>query len=253
MKGGFDRAEARQVSKIYGRQRALHRVDLTLEAGAVTGLLGPNGAGKTTLLWLFSTLTSPTSGSIHFGDLPPGRAKDARGSIGLLSHSALTYGDLTARENVAFYGRLYGVPEPERAAEALLSEFGLDDAMDRAAKTFSRGMLQRLGLARALIGHPSLVLLDEPFTGLDRASTRTVLSRIHALRDEGAMVLMVSHDMQVTADLADDVAFLRRGQLVFRHRGALSAAALRDLYAEHVEGSPGKRVHRDPLLHPETT
>ena len=237
MKSGFDRAEARQVSKIYGRQRALHRVSLSLEAGSVTGLLGPNGAGKTTLLWLFSTLTSPTSGSIHFGDLPPERARDARGSIGLLSHAALTYGDLTARENVAFYGRLYGVPEPERAAEALLCEFGLDDAIDRPAKTFSRGMLQRLGLARALIGHPSLVLLDEPFTGLDRASTRTVLSRIKTLRDEGAMILMISHDIQVTSDLADDVAFLRRGQLVFRHHGALTAEALRDLYAEHVEGA----------------
>lgn len=237
MKGGFDRAEARQVSKIYGRHRALHRVSLTLEPGSVTGLLGPNGAGKSTLLWLFSTLTSPTAGTLHFGDLPPERAKDARGAIGLLSHAALTYGDLTARENITFYGRLYGVPKPERAAEALLSEFGLRDAMDRPAKTFSRGMLQRLGLARALVGHPSLVLLDEPFTGLDRPSTRTVLARIKTLRDEGAMVLMISHDIQMTADLADDVAFLRRGQLVFRHHGALTADALRELYAEHIEGA----------------
>src|SRR5688572_13280219 len=208
----FQRAGARNVSKIYGRHRALSKVTLELEEGRVTALLGPNGAGKTTLLWLFSTLSTPTTGTMHFGDLPPNRAKEARGQIGLLSHSALTYGDLSGLENIELYARLYGVEDPGKAKQ-LLVDFGLKDAMDRAAKTYSRGMLQRLGLARALIGEPKLVLLDEPFTGLDRASTDRVIERVRALKSEGSMVLMVSHDMATSAELADDSAILFRGKL----------------------------------------
>ena len=231
----FTSVEARSVSKIYDRHRAVWRVDLTLRPGKVMGLLGPNGAGKTTLLWLFSTLSRPTSGAIHFGDLPPERASDARGRIGLLSHSALTYGELTAVENVAFFGRLYGAEAPDDQARRLLVEFGLEDALDRPAKTFSRGMLQRLGLARALIGHPAIVLLDEPFTGLDRASTQAVIERIGSLRDDGAMVLMVSHDMTTTATLADEVAILVRGRLAAHRDERHDAGALRQLYAEVTE------------------
>lgn len=233
----FSVVEARQVSKVYGRHRALWRVDLSLYPGRVVGLLGPNGAGKSTLLWLFSTLSRPSSGTMHFGDLPPARAGEARGHIGLLSHSALTYGELTAVENVAFYGRLYGAKAPEEEARALLTAFGLDDAVDRPAKTFSRGMLQRLGLARALIGRPTLVLLDEPFSGLDRASTEAVIDRIGTLRDEGAMVLMISHDISTTATLADEAAVLVRGRLAAHHKGRQTADALRALYAEVTEGS----------------
>ena len=233
---GFERAEARTVTKIYGRQRALHRVTLDVCAGKVMGLLGPNGAGKTTLLWLFSTLSTPTSGTMHFGDLPPERSREARGHIGLLSHASLSYGDLTALENVAFFGRLYSAADPEGEARALLTDFGLEDAMNRPAKTFSRGMMQRLGLARALVGRPSLVLLDEPFTGLDRHSTRTVIDRIHGLREAGAIVLMISHDMETTAELADEIAVLVRGKLAHRHQGRLSTDALRTRYGDVVEG-----------------
>ena len=233
----FATVEARGVSKIYGRHRALWRVDLTMRPGRVVGLLGPNGAGKTTLLWLFSTLSRPTSGTMHFGDLPPDKTSHARGHIGLLSHAALTYGELTAVENVAFYGRLYGAEAPDEEARQLLMAFGLEDALDRPAKTFSRGMLQRLGLARALIGRPALVLLDEPFSGLDRASTRAVIERIEVLREHQAMVLMISHDMTTTATLADEAAILVRGKLVRHHDQRLSPDALRDLYTEVTEGS----------------
>ncbi len=233
---GFERAEARKVSKIYGRQRALHRVTLDLKPGKVMALLGPNGAGKTTLMWLFSTLSSPTSGTMHFGDLDPARAAEARGHIGLLSHASLSYGDLSAHENVTFFGKLYAVENPAEQARSLLVDFGLEDAMHRAAKTFSRGMLQRLGLARALVGRPSLVLLDEPFTGLDGHSTRSVIERIRILRDQGSMVLMISHDMETTAELADEFAVLVRGKLAHRHDGALSSDDLRTRYAEVVEG-----------------
>jgi heme exporter protein A len=233
----MDRVEAREVSKIFGRHRALHRVSLTLEPGRVTALLGPNGSGKTTLLSLFSTLSRPSSGTMHFGELPPDRAKEARGRIGLLSHSALSYGDLTGLENVVFFAELYGRTGAEAEAKRLLVEFGLEEAMNRPAKTYSRGMTQRLGLARALIGQPSLVLLDEPFTGLDRQSTAKVIERVRVLRGEGAMVLVVSHDMPTTAELADEAAILLRGKLVHHHRGRLDTDGLRAKYAEFAEAS----------------
>lgn len=230
----FDRVSGRALSKVFGRHRALHRVDLDLSAGTVTAILGPNGAGKTTLLDLFSTLSRPTQGTLAFGDLPPEQAKRARGGIGLLSHAPLTYGDLTAVENVAFFARLYGSPAPQDEARALLAEFGLGDAADRLAKTFSRGMRQRLGLARALAGRPSLVLLDEPFTGLDRASTESVLDRVKTLRDDGAMILMVSHDLSTTAELADRGLVLRRGRRVGLHEGRLDRPAWGAYFAEAV-------------------
>lgn len=235
----MDRVEAREVSKIFGRHRALSRVSLSLKKGCVTALLGPNGSGKTTLLTLFSTLSSPTSGTMHFGELPPNRAKEARGQIGLLSHAALSYGDLSGLENVIFFARLYGRTgsEAEAEARALLIDLGLEEAMNRASKTYSRGMIQRLGFARALIGRPSLVLLDEPFTGLDRASTAKVIERVLRLRDEGAMVLVVSHDMATTAELADETAILQRGKLVHLHQGRLDAEAMRAKYAEHAEAA----------------
>lgn len=238
----LERVEAREVSKIYGRQRALWKVSLTLERGKVTALLGPNGSGKTTLLTLFSTLSRPTHGTLHFDDLPPNKAGDARSQIGLLSHAALIYGELTAAENVAFFGKLYGVADPEKRARELLESFGLGDAMDRAARTFSRGMLQRLGLARALIGDPALVLLDEPFTGLDRASTERVVEKVGEMRDRGAMVLMISHDLATTAALADETAILSRGRLVAQHKGRGTVEQLANWYAAAASGKEETRA-----------
>ncbi len=231
----LDRVEAREVSKLYGRQRALWRVSMTLTRGRAVALLGPNGSGKTTLLDLFSTLSRPTSGEMFFGELPPERSREARGRIGLLSHAALTYGDLTGLENVTFYAELHRIAQPEAEADRLLGELGLADAARRPARTYSRGMLQRLGLARALIGRPSLVLLDEPFTGLDRASTERVVERVKALVGEGAMVLMISHELATAAELADEVVILFRGQVAARHEGRTTPDALRALYAEHAE------------------
>lgn len=238
-KARLESAEARGVSKVFGRQRALHQVDLKLTPGRVTALLGPNGSGKTTLLSLFSTLSRPTSGTMHFGQLPPERAKEARGAIGLLSHHAMAYGDLSALENVTFYARLYQTEEPRARAEALLREFGLEDAMHRPASTFSRGMLQRLGLARALVGSPSLVLLDEPFTGLDQRSITRVVENVRALRDTHAMVLLVSHDLGIVAELADEAVLLARGRVRHQLSGWTGGDALRAAYAEHAEAAAG--------------
>ncbi|MEL6183485.1 MAG: ABC transporter ATP-binding protein [Myxococcota bacterium] len=230
------------MTKIFGRQRALHKVSLRLTPGTVTGLLGPNGAGKTTLLSLFSTLSRPTQGSMHFGDLPPGEASRARGAIGLVSHAPLTYGDLTAFENVRFYAELAGDEDPSGSARRWLDRFGLAEAADRPAKTFSRGMRQRLGLARALVSHPSLILLDEPMSGLDRVSREGVIAHVASLRDQGAIVLLVSHDLATAAELADRAVVLRRGRIVGETSEIAKPEALRAFYAEHAEGSGRARA-----------
>lgn len=235
----FSHVEARQITKIFGRHRALHKVDLRLEAGTLTALLGPNGAGKTTLLSIFSTLSRPTQGEMRFGEIPPREFARARARIGLVSHAPLTYGDLSAVENLVFFARLHGTEASEARALHLLERFDLTDAAHRPAKTFSRGMRQRLGLARALVAEPSLLLLDEPFTGLDRASKARVTRQVANLRESGVMVLLISHDLGLTADLADTSVVLRRGRIAGTiHR--CDSEALRTFYAEMAEGPDRK-------------
>jgi heme exporter protein A len=226
----FDAVELRGVGKVYGRQRALGGVDLRLAAGQATALLGPNGAGKSTLVGILSTLVQPSSGEASYG----GRAADAevRGAIGLLSHESLVYGDLSGRENVRFFARLYGVAEADRASDALIDRVGLAAAADRPTRTYSRGMLQRVSLARALVHRPQLLLLDEPFTGLDRAGVELLQRLLAEERARGAILVVVSHDLAALVGLIDRVAVLERGRLVADSPAPAerSAAALEALY-----------------------
>src|SRR6476620_6622182 len=178
----FDAVEARGLTKVYGRHRALAGVDLTLRAGQATALIGPNGAGKSTLVGILSTMVTPTAGTVRYGGAEVGE-DELRGTIGLIAHESLCYGDLTGRENLIFFARLYGVADAPRAADALLTRVGLADAAGRAARTYSRGMLQRLAVARAIVHQPKLLLADEPFTGLDRDGV-ALLSEL--LREERA-------------------------------------------------------------------
>src|SRR5258706_2430610 len=168
---GIDQVRITKLAKRFGHHRALAGVDLQLEAGRVCALLGPNGAGKTTLLGILSTLVRPTSGAVEYrrnGAVVT--ANEAlRREIGLLAHATLCYRELSAVENLVFFAGLYGVANPRVRAAELLDQVGLEaKARDRPARTYSRGMWQRLALARALLGRPSGGLLDEPFTGLDR-------------------------------------------------------------------------------------
>lgn len=237
----FRQAEVRNATKIFGRHRALHRVSVCAPAQRVTALLGPNGAGKTTLLSIFSTLTRPTHGTLHFDDWPPAKAHHMRGRIGLVSHTPLTYGELTAFENLRFYAQMHGAPHPEQDAEYWLKHFDLDDAAHRLTKTFSRGMRQRLGLARALISEPSLLLLDEPFSGLDRASREVALSSVLRQRDRGVITVLVSHDLSLVSELADRFVVLKRGRMVAEHEGKLTTEDLRSFYAQAAEDGAKSR------------
>lgn len=211
--GDFHSIELRDVSRHFGRRRALSRISLTCRAGEVIGLVGPNGAGKSTLLSILSTLTRPTNGSVHYGDAPAAQLGDAlRSRIGVLGHDLFLYGDLTARENLEFFGKLYGVmPLPERVDAALAAAHLADRASDRVS-SFSRGMRQRLALERALLHAPRLVLLDEPFTGLDEASAARLVERLRTLRSSGAIVLMATHDFEHADGLIDRLICLRDGK-----------------------------------------
>jgi heme exporter protein A len=233
----FDVVAIENVSRHYGRRRALAGVSIECQASTILGLFGPNGAGKSTLLGVLSTLLAPGTGLIRYGSRTAGEWGDVlRSRIGVLGHDLFLYGDLTARENLRFFGRLYGL------ADAVL-DARIDEALDRAALSarghdrvsgFSRGMRQRLAVERALLHDPRLVLFDEPFTGLDDASVERLAQRLRDLRASGAIVVMATHDLDIAEALIDDAVCLSGGRLVpipggsdglrLRYRRAVEAA-----------------------------
>ena len=231
----LDQVQIRKVGKRYGSERALASVTMDLAAGSMCALLGHNGAGKTTLLGIVSTLVRPSGGTVEYrarGEAVTGG--EVRRQIGMLAHSSLCYGELTARENLELTAGLYEVDGSLRTIDAALDRVGLEPrARDRAARTYSRGMLQRLALARALLTRPSLLLLDEPFTGLDRDGALALGAELGVLRDAGAIVVVVTHDLEAIAGKTDHVAILRRGQLVCEERGTYNYEQLKDLYHRH--------------------
>jgi ABC-type multidrug transport system ATPase subunit len=227
----FDDVIVDDVSRHFGRRRALSRISFTVGRGEILGLLGPNGAGKSTMLSLLATLMRPTSGRIRFGALDPQiadeRAPQLRGRIGVLGHDLFLYPELTARENLAFFAGLYNIDAANRAALTALERAGLADRADDHVGSFSRGMRQRVALERALIHGPRLALLDEPFTGLDDASAAALVGRLRALRDSGTIIIVATHDLDLAEGLLDRAVFLRDGRVA---HVAAQPAALRSTY-----------------------
>ena len=211
----FDEVAVEDVSRHFGRRRALSRVSFRARHGRILGLLGPNGAGKSTMLALLATLMRPAEGRIRFGTLSPDANRAAiRARIGVLGHDLFLYPELTAHENLAFFAGLYAIVDPQTAAAAALDRAGLTTRRDDPVASLSRGMRQRVALERALIQAPRLVLLDEPFTGLDDASAAALVTRLRELKDGGAIVVLATHDLDVAEGLLDDAVFLRDGRLV---------------------------------------
>jgi heme exporter protein A len=204
--------KVRQLVKAFGLKPVLRGLDFTVEEGEFVALLGPNGAGKTTLLRILSTLSKPTMGQVQIaGLLLPGAAGSIRRRLGVVSHQPLLYGDLTAEENLRFYGRLYGLPALEARIEQVLALVGLSDRRRDPVRQYSRGMQQRLAIGRAVLHQPLIVLFDEPHTGLDQDASvmlDEVLSRVAAA---GRTVVMTTHDLARAAALATRVDILSRG------------------------------------------
>jgi heme exporter protein A len=200
------------VSRSFGRRWALNRVSFRCEAGEIVALLGPNGAGKSTLLSIAASMLSPSSGSVRYGDR--GASAELRQSIGFVGHDLYLYAELTAAENLTFFGRLHRVPDVVARVGQALQRASLEDRAAEPILGFSRGMRQRLALERALLHDPRLVLLDEPFTGLDDASSAALVRRLEELRAKGRIVLVATHDLEVIEGIIDRAVMLREGRLV---------------------------------------
>ncbi len=226
---------ARGLEKRFGALSALRGVDLEVKAGSVLAILGPNGAGKSTLLRLLAGLAQPTA-----GDLTLLGQRGPRQGIGYLGHASLLYPELSARENLVFAGQLQLLHDPEERADQLLEEEGLTEVGDRRAGTFSRGMAQRLSIARARVHDPALLLLDEPYTGLDRRSARRLTERLQALSQRGQSLVLVTHNIEQTTELGAEVVILSRGRIVYRSgAGELSADELLLAYDQALTAQPG--------------
>ena len=199
-----------KIDKKYGSLYALQRLDLEITAGECVALTGRNGSGKTTLLRIASQLIRPTRGELSFPELGPGEAP----AMGYVSHAVMIYEELTAEENLQLFARLLRIAQPQKRAAELLEATGLATRKDSASRTFSRGMKQRLAIARALLEEPSMLLLDEPGTGLDNDSMAWLTATIRALRDQGRTIVMSLHGESSLSQLATRAAQLDAGTLM---------------------------------------
>ncbi|MEX2143398.1 MAG: heme ABC exporter ATP-binding protein CcmA [Anaerolineales bacterium] len=206
--------ETHGVSKRFGYRLALESVDLRIKAGELVALLGPNGAGKSTLLRILSLLTRPTVGEVVIAGFHlPMQASAARAEIGFLGHQPLLYGELSASQNLAFYAGLYRVKRPEARIKELLKLFDLQFRSNEPVRTFSRGMQQRLALARAVLHGPNVLLLDEPHSSLDRETVAILDELLQAQADKGTAILMATHNLLHAQRLAQRVELLVAGCL----------------------------------------
>ena len=226
---------ARGLEKRFGPVLALRNLDLEVSAGSTLAVIGPNGAGKSTLLRLLSGLTRPSAGTLQVGR-NKGDRRSRRGQVGLIAHSSFLYPTLSARENLILAARLYGVANPAQRADELLEEQELSGVADRRAGGFSRGMSQRLSIARGLVHEPEIILLDEPFSGLDPRAASRLAESLAMLRTAQRTVVLVTHDLARAAELADVTLLLVRGQAVALPSGATrDAATLEQHYRKAVE------------------
>jgi heme exporter protein A len=229
--------EATGLVRAFGARRAVDGVDLAVGAGECLVLFGPNGAGKTTLLRLLAGLLKPTAGTTRIGGTLLRGDSTARAAIGLISHQTMLYGALTVRENLEFTARLYGEADPRGGAERALRAMRVFDRADTPVRVLSRGLQQRVSIARAIVHRPRVLLLDEPYTGLD-ASGAAALTRILAeLRAGGAALVLVTHNIGEGLAIATYAAVMRRGRFV-RHerRDGLDADRYTSEYQELVGG-----------------
>ncbi|HNS51388.1 MAG TPA: heme ABC exporter ATP-binding protein CcmA [Anaerolineae bacterium] len=223
-----------KVTKAFGQQFALRGVDLAVAEGDFLALFGPNGAGKTTLMRIMSSLGRPTGGSVEIlGEPLEKAATSLRRHIGLISHSPLLYGDLTPDENLRFFARMYDLPEPEVRIANLLDQVGLGGRRGDPVRTFSRGMIQRLAIARAILHDPAIMLLDEPYTGLDLQAAEMLCGYLRGLATSGRTVVLTTHNLEQGLEMCSRIAILERGRIAWQGRRAeVDLVSMRDIYRE---------------------
>jgi len=225
------------IRKHFGHLEALRGIDFELPQGEFLSLFGPNGAGKTTLIRILSALTRSSAGTARVAGYDVAEADpDMRREIGVISHASFLYADLSPLENIRFYATMYGVEQAEERAVQVIGEVGLKPRMHDRVRTFSRGMLQRLSIARAIVHNPSILFLDEPYTGLDQHASEILKEQLQALRTDHRTILMTTHDFSRGLEMCDRVAIMARGRLVlWETADQIDPAGFDRLYFEKVE------------------
>jgi len=230
--------EVKKLIKRFGLKTILRGLDFSVESGEFVALLGPNGAGKTTFLRVLATLSRPSMGQVKVaGHQLPDEAAHVRAKLGVVSHMPLLYPDLTAEENLRFYGRMYGIGNMEARISEVLEMVGLENRRKDLVRTFSRGMQQRLAIGRAVIHDPEVMLFDEPYTGLDQDASEMLDDVLRSVAAEGRTVVMTSHDLVRAEDLATRFDILSRGVITaFATRKELQNSNLLTFYKQALAG-----------------
>ncbi len=228
--------EVVHLRKAFGRHRVLKGIDMSIEAGSSVVMFGPNGAGKTTFLRILSTLSKPTSGTVRVSGVDiKNNPEGIRQYLGLVSHAPLLYDDLTAYENLRFYARLYDLDAPHDRIQELLERVGLWHRRHDLVRTFSRGMVQRMAIARALLHNPPILLLDEPDTGLDPQAAEMMTDLLREIGGSERTIIMTTHHLERGLELADRVVMLVGGLIVFDAPASdIAYDQLRPLYDQYV-------------------
>ncbi len=227
------------LRKTYGSVDALRGIDLNVRLGEFLTVFGPNGAGKTTLLKTLSTIIKPTSGSVIIDGLDVTEAHhDIRCKIGVISHKTFLYCDLTAKENLLFYAKMYDIEEPEKKALALIKDVGLEGRENHQVGTFSRGMEQRLSIARALIHDPIIIYLDEPYSGLDQHAALMLRNLLKKLHTQDRAIIMTTHNITHGLEISDRIVIQIKGKIVFDDKTSNhTAESFEKVYFEKVESN----------------
>ena len=226
----------RMLVKRFGLKTILRGLNFEVQPGEFVALLGPNGAGKTTFLRILASLSRPSLGKVTIAGFDlPGEAASVRAQLGVVSHQTLLYGNLTAEENLKFYGRLYAVPEMDERVTEVLHMVGLNARRRDLVRTFSRGMQQRLAIGRAVLHDPKVMLFDEPYTGLDQDASTMLDETLRMVASQGRTVVMTSHDLVRTEDLATRFDILSHGVIAASaDRSQLGKGNLLDFYRENL-------------------
>ena len=219
------------ITKNFGSMTVLDNVNFSVESGEFLTIVGPNGAGKTTLIKIMATLVNATAGTVEIGGFNVKKSPEkVRGIIGVISHNTYLYNELTAGENLKFFGKMYAIPEIDRRVDEVLGETGLADRKHDRVGTFSRGMKQRLSIARAILHNPAVLLLDEPYTGLDQQASASLESVLDSLTGSGITTIMISHDLKRGLALADQVMIMASGTVTY-HAPAAEVADVAEFQA----------------------
>ena len=229
--------EVQNLNKYFGRRQVLKQINFSVKKGAFLSIFGPNGAGKTTLVKILSTLERPTDGEVTIAGAVLGQdPTDIRKRIGLISHSPLLYLDLSAYENLEFYGTLYGVPDLKERAKFLLEQVELTHRRHDLVRTFSKGMQQRLAIARALMHQPSILFLDEPYSGLDPHAVDILDGLIDSIRGDHTFI-MVSHNLEKGLSLCTDAMILEGGRIIFHEdKAGIDVGQFQEVYRRAIKG-----------------